>query len=357
MKRFFLIFLLFPILSVAQSDGVQTVLINEDYTWDAASRERCDSFYFQLLPVCNTAYNSYIRFSMAGCFVDLYSNDSKNYQGFVTTHTTQFRYKKDKSSGMEYSSEFQYFYKTIIITPDTATMIAEALFKSGLDTIPTDTLLTDWHFLICDCNTFIFEIKNERTCTYQEYFCPWGQRDTAEHVDTIRKNIKFLLSVLNTDSLHKNLMNHVPLGYTYSSNGINIEYLLTEREQKHYKKHKPQIEYLETMKDTIDYYLEKEIEKADANLDLKSDHISFYDDFFLTFNKKGKLKKVSHHNNPKLFATFYISDMYDIYCTKKIIRKIFRKTDLRHLKLKHGFRRSCSFDYDLKIFLTSTLLL
>jgi len=355
MKRFLIIFFFIPFLSAAQPEGVQSVLIDENYTWPTASAERCDSFYFNLLPVCNAAYESYIRFSMSGCRVDLYSNDSRNYQGFITIYTTQLGYEKDKSSGMEYSKDVQYFYKNNVITPDTACMIAEALFSSGQDTIPTDSLLPAWHFMIFDCNAFAFEFKNENQCTDHRYFCPWGQSDSVKYIHTIRRNITFLLSVLKIDSLQRDLMNEVPSGKTYSSDGFILEYILTERQQKHYKRHSPQIEYLEAMEDTIYYYMEREIEKAKPNPKIKSDHITQYEYFHVAFNKKGRLKNVSFHRYPKLFTTFYFSDLYDIYCTKKTIRKIFRKADLRPLKLKYGFHLSCSFDSDLKLILMDTM--
>lgn len=355
MKSFLIIFFFIPFLSAAQPEGVQSVLIDERFSWPTASAERCDSFYFNLLPVCNAAYKSYIRFSMSGCRVDLYSNDSRNYQGSITIYTTQIGYEKDKSSGIEYSKDVQYFYKNIAIAPDTACMIAEALFSSGQDTIPTDSVLSGWHYSFLDCNTFIFEFKNENQCTDQRYFCPWGQGDTAEYINTIRKDIMFILSVLQIDSLHNNLMNNVPLGYTYSSDGFIIEYLLTEREQKSYMKRKPQIEYFEAMKDTINYYLKLEIEKSYTKPAKKSEHIAQYKDFFLRFNKNGRLKKVSVYQQPKLFDLFYFSDLHDIYCTKKTIRKTFRKADLRPLKLKYGFHLSCSFDSDLKLILMDTM--
>ncbi len=75
-------------------------------------------------------------------------------------------------------------------------------------------------------------------------------------------------------------------------------YKMTDQQSEHLRKSKPQRDFMKSVKDTIDTYLNSELQKQD----IKLNGIDCFEDYRLTFGKNGKLKKVtlSDYDKPTL---------------------------------------------------------
>src|SRR5690606_24276685 len=101
-----------------------------------------------------------------------------------------------------------------------------------------------------------YEFLYKENYSSKRYFCPWGQNDSINHKLTIIENYDFIKTTLSLDSLYEAFSNRLPKGKTYSKDGgYRIRYIMTEKQAEGWTKDKPRRDYLKSIKDTIDTYI------------------------------------------------------------------------------------------------------
>ena len=209
--------------------------------------------------------------------------------------------------------------------------------------IPTDTLIEGWNFGWLDCGAISFSFKTENNFRFAEYSCHWNQNDSIKYVTTIKTIYDTIGQILDLQTNYSEFESKLEKGKTYSKNGFMMMYIMTEKQSLAFQKSKPQREYLKSIKDTIDNYMKSEI----AKLKIQFNEIDCFEDYRLTFNENGKLKKVkvSDYCKPKLSdgLDFYFEDKREIRKCRKLIKQIFKKVDLNPFNLRYKINRTLSF--------------
>jgi len=149
--------------------------------------------------------------------------------------------------------------------------------------------------------------------------------------------------ILDLQNKYSEFESRLEKGKTYSKNGFLMKYIMTEKQSIAFQKNKPRRDYLNSIKDTIDNYLKSEYAKQK----IQFNEIDCFEDYRLTFNENGKLKKVkvSDYNKPKLSdgLDFYFEDKREIRKCRKLIKQIFKEIDLSSFNLKYKVYRTLSF--------------
>lgn len=339
--------LLLTICVSGQENGLRTKLIDENYSWNTATAEQLDSFYFDLQSIQTTKFKAHFRISLTGQTIDFFSSDNVKFRGKLTNYITEYITVKNKDSDYDQSKEHQYVFEQIDLEQTKVDKIVEKLLKTGQLEIPTDTLITSWQRNFLHCNSLIFQFNIDGNFTKQIFHCPWGQKDSVEFKNIVLDNYQSLKSTFQLDSLYDNFEGKLPKGKTYSRDGYRMMYIWTDKQSENFAKTKPQRDFMKSVKDTVDNYINSELKKQD----IKLSGIDCFEDYRLTFGKNGKLKtvKLSHHDKPtlkkSLGLTDYLSDKKEIRKCKRKIKQIFNNVDLSFLNLKTEIYRTFSFDY------------
>ena len=223
--------------------------------------------------------------------------------------------------------------------------IVENLINTGQPEIPTDTLITSWERNFLHCNNLVFQFNFNGKYTKQTFHCPWGQKDSVEYNNIVLDNYQTLKSTFQLDSLYDSFEGKLPKGKTYSRDGYRMMFLMTDQQSENWRKSQPQRDFMKSVKDTVDNYLNAELKKQKVELN----GIDCFEDYRLTFGENGKLKKIrlSHYNKPKLKNSLglgdFIADKTEIRKCKRKIKQLFSDIDLGFLKLETEIYRTLSF--------------
>ena len=340
-------FFLLTIFVSGQENGLRTKLIDKNYSWKSTTAGQLDSFYFELKPIQTTKFKSHFRISLTGQTIDFYSSDNIKFYGKLTNYITEYITVKSKNSDYEQSKEYQYVIEQIDLEQTKVDKIVEQLIKTGQPKIPTDTLITSWQRNFLHCNSIIFQFSIDGKYTKQIFHCPWGQNDSVEFKSIILDNYEILKSTFQLDSLYNSFEIKLPKGKSYSRDGYRMMYKMTDQQSENWKKSQPQRDFMKSVKDTVDSYINTELQKQN----IKLNGIDCFEDYCLTFGKNGKLKtiKLSHYNKPSLKKSLglgdYLIDKKEIRKCKRKIKQIFNKIDLSFLNLETEIYRTFSFNH------------
>ena len=349
MKVTFIIifFLLFTICVSGQEIGLRTKHIDENYSWRNKTAEQLDRFYFDLQPIQTTTFKSHFRISLTGQKIDFFSSDNVKFHGKLTNYITEYITVKSKDSDYDQSKEHQYVIEQIDLEQTKVDKFVEGLIKTGQLEIPTDTLISSWQRNFLHCNSLVFQFNIDGKYTKQIFHCPWGQKDSVEFKSIILDNYETLKSTFQLDSIYDSFEGKLPKGKTYSRDGYRMMYKMTDQQSENWKKSQPQRDYMKSVQDTVDSYINSELKKQHIQLN----GIDCFEDYRLTFGKNGKLKSVtlSNYDKPTLKKSLglgdYLADKKEIRKCKRKTKQIFRKIDLSFLNLETEIYRTFSFDH------------
>lgn len=302
-----------------------------------------DSLNVKLADIEKSASTFYYRLILNGQTIDIFSNDKKIYYGEITNSIKQYDEVKVENDFRTIAT--QLFTKKIEIDSSLANVIAQQIIKSGQLYIPTDSLIKSWKKWYLHCGSLIFEMKNDDKYIKQSFHCPWSQPDSVEFKDIILANYNLINQELKLDSIYNVFMSELPKGKTYSRNGYGMTYIMTTNQEVAWEKDKPRREYLKSIKDTIDNYLNTNLRILQSSID--STKYSCFDSYYLTFGKNGKLKKIWTHPSKMKISdglSWYIEDRREIRHCYRRIKKIFRKVDLTKFNLTQEVHRTFYFD-------------
>lgn len=345
MKQLFSAFLILISTSLfSQSNDLHKIEIDTGFTWRNSTAAERDSFYLNLPVVRNTSFKTHIRISLVGQRIDLVSDDNKQFSGTLTNSTTE--YKTVKTEFGDSYEAFRIVSNKVLLDSSICSLIASKIIESGQPYIPTDSLIPSWNKWFLHCASADFQIKLKSNYVEQYYYCPWSQPDSTEFKDIIVSNYSLLNGSLRLDVYYETFEGLLEKGKTYSKDSYWFKYIMTDQERESWNRDKPRRDYLKSIKDTIDSYLNSNLQ----NLQSRSDTMTFscYGAYNLTFGKSGHLKKIWIHPAEKMKLSdglvWFIEDRVEIWRCKHKIKQIFRKIKLKDFDLQHQIYRTFYFD-------------
>jgi hypothetical protein len=302
--KILILFLILNNTASGQQNSLRSKLIDEKYTWKTVSTDQIESYYFDLQPIQTSKFESHFRISLPGQIIDFYTSEKSKYIGTLTNHTTEYKNIKIKNTNFQEFREYQYLIEKIELDTEKVNEIVEMLISSQIQ-IPTDSLIPSWQQNFLDYNEIIFQFKIAKKYKKQTYHCIWSQKDDAEFKNTIFNNYQTLNSTFHLDSLYKNFEGKLKNGITYSRDGYIMTNKMTKKQSNIWSKSQPKRDYLKSIKDSVDNYLNSELKKK--NIILKD--IDCFGDYQLIFSLKGKLKKINlnKQEKPTLKESFGLS--------------------------------------------------
>jgi hypothetical protein len=306
--------------------------LNEDIGSTYLTEFNQAEYYFDLLPLENSKYAFHFRYIKSGQIIDLYSENNEDFSGQIVNFIQE---TKEVKTEYGYNAEpINYVFNKVKITDTSATQIGQHILKEKTNEIPTDSLIAKWNFNWLDCGAIKFKYKVANKISNQTYTCAQNQNDSIAYVIDI-KNLKDMLSNdLELKSSFDNFTNDLPKGASYKIDGWITMFKLSEKQLEWRKKNKPIRDYLKTVKDTIDNYLEFELNRLIPN----SADLDCFDEYRLTFNKNGRLKSM------KVDMGFW-ERMFDKDYQKcrRILKKAFKEIKIDFIDPKYMFYRDLSF--------------
>lgn len=326
--KYLLLLLLTPCV-FAQETSLQSKTID---TLKRTS-EAYSKFYFGLEPIKTSENAVHIRFYGSKQFVDLYSDDGVNFEGFVLNKAIQYSYG-DKKKTIRNST---YFFEYLLIDAENAKKISQWLLEKQfvlVERFPGP----EWLYLHCD-NTH-FEFKYNKIYKEQFYHCPWRQKDSIGLAHIITNNHDSIHQLLKLDSLYNQFQSKLPKGFSYSSDGYGAIYLYTEKQTELWKKGQPIRDYLDSITPMVKSHVESELLKYNTDF-------ACYDEYYLYFSENGKCKKISipDYVKPTLKSSLGLSDYLE---DKKELRKCLKKIKQVVKPIDLGFINS-NYPFQLKM--------
>ncbi len=304
-----------------------------------------DSFVLEQINIEKSNFPFYYRIYLNGQIINVYKDSTNNFKAEVVNFIKSYYYQKVNG---EYSLKANKLHtERITIDNILADSIGNLLVKSNQIYIPhSDTLIKHWDRWYLHCGNLDFEIKSDQLFKKQSFHCPWNQPDSVAFKDIILFNYMLLKKEFRLDSVYNSFWLSLPKGAYYSNSGYGMTYKMTDKQEEQWKNDKPRRDYLKSIKDTIDIYINSELARIKPTYKNYPDNC--YETFYLTFSKKGRLRKIKTHSmNRATFALgmmFYLEDVYEMYKCKSQIRKVFRKMKLKSFDLRYEFRRSFNFN-------------
>lgn len=298
-----------------------------------------DSFNIKLIDIEKSNIPFYFRLFLNGQTVDIFSYDNEVYHGEIINSIKQ--YEQVKVDGHYYSVAIQLFTNKIEIDSLSAKSIAQKIISTKQFYIPTDSLIPNWEKRFLHCGSIIFEMKMNGKYIKQSFHCPWSQNDSLEFKEIIVSNYKLLKQGLKLDSIYGEFTSQLPKGRTYSRSGYGMMYIMTTKEEVAWEKDRPRREYLKSMKDTIDNYLNMKLNILESS-NSKTKY-SCYDGYYLTFGKDGKLKNIWTHPSDVTLSdglSEFINDRREKRKCYRNVKEIFKKVNLCDFELKQPVYRT-----------------
>lgn len=270
-----------------------------------------DSVYFKLPIIKKSECKFHIRIHLQSQIIDLFDGSSYQSKGTITNIIKKY---SNESNDLQEISKEEYAFQQIPIEADKVKQIIGYVLKSNLSKIPTDSLIPDWGRYM-HCSNIIVQYCVEGNYTEKRYNCPWSQPDTVKFKEALVSLSNYLSIQLNLDSLYMQFFDQLPKGYAYSKNGYIMQYKRTDEEIEDWKKMEPHWKYMQSVKDSLNTYLSKELTRliSISNFDCNNQ-------FFLELSKKSRLKKI--YTNTKVDDVWLVGEYYKC---KREIRKAFRK--------------------------------
>lgn len=337
-----ILFFLLTLCVRGQENGLQFKQIESQYALGKQTEEQFFSFYFNLPPIQSSKFKSHVRISFSGQIIDLFSSDNVRFQGRLTNYIAEFETAKSSNP----SQVHQYVFEQLDLEQSKVDKFIQGLLQSGQINAPTDSLIPSWQRNFLHCNSLAFQFNMDGKYTKQIFHCPWAQNDSVPYKHTVVRTYESLKSTFLLDSLYKSFEGKLPKGKTYSVDGAQMRFKMTDQQVEHWKKSQPQRDFMKSVKDTIDLFLNSELKKRD----LKLNGIDCEIDFRLTFGTNGKLKsaEISDLDKPTLKSSVglgdYLARKKETRKCQRKVEQVFGGIDLSFLNLESEIYRTFKFD-------------
>jgi len=306
--------------------------LNDKYSWNNSTQYERNEYYFGLESINSSKSKYHFRYEKSSQIIDLYSENGINFKGQIINYI-----QENKEIKTEYGREskaYNYLFEVSKIREDNASKSGQLIIKEQSYSIPTDSLIANWNFGWLDCGSIRFEYKIKSKIHRKIYTCPQNQLDSIKFVTEVKTLKDTIALILNLNKSKDSFQNKIPKGKSYTIDGWINMYKLTDKQIAYRKETEPIRDYQKSIKDTIDNYLERELNRLIPN----STDLDCFDDYRLTFKKNGRLKSM------KVDMGFWerIFDK-DYQKCRKILKKSFRNITIDFVDPKYVFYRNLSF--------------
>ena len=323
---------LFATLQATSQNKFQRINLNDKLSWNNSTRDARNEYYFGLKSVSTSKNQYHFRYQNSNQIIDLYSDNGVNFKGKII-NTAQENREIKTNYGTD-SKAFNYIYETEEIQKSAATKAGKFILSTESYSIPTDSLIKNWNFNWLDCSGIDIDYKVKSKLFTKSYSCPWNQKDSTNYVIELKTLMDTLNEFLNVKNSYSQFKNRLPKGKSYTVNGWINMYVMTDKEHEAWKKSEPIRNFQKSIKDTIDNYLEMELNRLIPN----STELKCYDEYRLTFSKNGRLKKM----DVDLGFWEKFTDK-DYKACKRILKRAFRKIRIDFIDPKYTFQRDLVF--------------
>jgi hypothetical protein len=293
---------------------------NGDTTlWYKWQHERDDKL--KLTHLISSTDNFHFRLWTDGQAIDIWTDDNKTFFGLLTNFTDSYEpydMKKQKSKpSTTFANQVQL---------DTSLARQSYNLIKVISSIPSQDSIKGWG-LGFDGISYLFETSTPSYYSFKSYWTPNAQDTNLVEAKQIQKFVDEIYVLLNLRNEYDKFFATLKPG-SYTSDHFIITTKLTEKQIENWKKYKPYRDYLDSVKDTLNNYLSDTLNKILE----KNGGLTCYDQFFLKFSKKNKLKKITTNGDFLDFA-----DRMDYYKCRNKIKKAFRhvRVDFVHSKVTY----------------------
>lgn len=262
----------------------------------------------------------HFRLWLNGQIVEIWTQDNKTFFGALINYidsNERFDIKKQKTNT----------YKTFSNQVQLDTSIARQtyiLYKT-INSIPTEDSIIEWKSGL-DGITYVFEISTPTFYSFKSYWTPSIQDSNLIEAKQIQKFIDEINQILNLDVEYDKFFSTLKPG-CYTINHCLIMTKLSQEQIDFILENKPYMDYLNSVKDTLNNYLSDTLTKIlNKYGDLKCNNIKF----LLVFSEKNKLIKITTNNDLHDFMEKIL-----FYKCRRKIKKAFKliKVDFVHSKI------------------------
>lgn len=306
--------------------------LNDKYSWNNSTQDERNEYYFGIKPVKSSKSEYHFRYKKSNQIIDLQSENGINFKGQIINLIQEN--KEVKTDYGKDSRAFNYIFERKEIPSSEASKAGQLILNQKSYSIPTDSLINNWSFSWMDCGAIKFDYKVKTNFYQKTYTCARNQKDSLEFVIEIKKLTDSLSQILELKKSYDDFNSRLPKGKYYTIGGWIIMYIMTEKQSEGWRNGKPIRDYKKSIKDTIDNYLELKLNELIPN----STELNCYDDYSLTFSKKGKLKSMKVNMG-------FLERMFDNDYKKcrRILKKAFRKIKIDFIDPKYEFYRNLRF--------------
>jgi hypothetical protein len=325
------ILLLISFSSFSQQ-GFERKNLNDDYNWNNSTKDERNQYYFDVEPIVSSKSKYHFRYEKSSQIVDLYSNDGIDFNGQIVNYIQE---KKEVKT--DYGKElraFNYLSEKSEISKIEASKAGRLILDEKSFSIPTDSLIPNWSFGWTDCGAINFDYKVNGDFYRKRYVCAKNQRDSLKYVVRIKKLTDTISQITGLKDSYDKFSYKLPKGKSYVIDGWITMYKMSDEQIAYRKETEPIRDYQKSIKDTIDNYLEFELNRLIPN----SAELDCFDDYRLTFNKNGSLKsmKVNMGFWERMFDKDYKK-------CRRVLKKTFKEIRIDFVDPKYIFYRGLSF--------------
>lgn len=342
LKKLLYIIVLLTLTLEVRGQELHFKLIDTSVNWQSAAYYK---YYFDLQELDSVNHPVCFRIFTSGQIIEVYRNESDIYKGYLIQHIKQYEIKKVGKPKKEERFEHQIVYSRTPLRADIVELIINKLINSGQHEIPNCSLIPNWNKGSFHCPSIKFDIAINEQYLSNYYVCPWGQNDSLKYKQIILENYNYIEKTLNRDSHFTIFLKSLPKGKVYSDDGYGFIYVMTDKQNAIFIKNRPIRDYLSSIEDTVNQYLKSELNKQIDNMK----RLSCYSEYYLTFGKNGKLKKVETAKSSKpslrnsiILSNYFYNRRKYRNCLKEI-KKLFENIDLSFLDLKYEVHRKIRF--------------
>ena len=322
MKIFVLISLL--CIHAINSQAQHSKIISGDtafwYGWQYSDDEK-----LKLPHLIQSADSFHFRFRESGQIVDVWTKDGITYNGLVTNYTNSY----EESTEEKPRKPSRIFFNKLNL--DTVQIRKVLDLEKIIAPISTDKTIKGWKQGF-DGIEYIFETATPSTYCFKTYWTPTAQDSTLMEAKMIQGFVDSLYSSLRLDSKRQAFYNTLkPGAYYYESAGFNIP---TRKQAAYYKKVRPYRDYMNSVKDTLNAYLNDTLTKFfDTFRELEC-----HRQYFIKFSTDNKLLAVTTNN--KLANK---NDREEFEACKKKIIAAFKRIQINFVHSKISYWMEVDF--------------
>jgi hypothetical protein len=333
MKFYILTFLLLTSISSFSQKEFERKKLDDKYSWDNSTRDERNEFYFGLNPVASSKFEYHLRYEISDQIVDLYSENGIEFKGQLVNFVQEN--KRVKICNEKSLREYNYLFEKKAINNSVASKVGLLILNQKMYLKPKDSLIQNWNFLKIDYGTIDLDCKIKSDFYKKSYSGLQNQEDSIGYVIELRQLKDSIGEILRLKESYENFENRWPKGKCYTIDRWISICVATKKQRKRWVKNKPIRDYQESIKDTIDNYLECELNRIIQN----SNELDCFDDYRLIFSKNGILKRmeVSMGFWERLFDKDYRK-------CRRVLGNAFREIKIDFVDPKYEFYRRLIFE-------------